>query len=180
MEHCNMCAVVSSALPEAQVVFSVYNIHFLLCACCKCTLCADVDIFPHGPWTVVTFRHLFVKVNDTYVRFITFPPFAAFNYFSGKLAVCTYDRKPCIDFSRMVVGICSNGECVSLFDCFWLSTLVHTSLLVVGGAIPDSKYRSSTLVDFNYHVTDRHVLFNSGSRFLACVIMLRLELHTYP
>ena len=29
-----------------------------------------VEEFPRGPWIVVTFRHLFVKVNNIYVRFI--------------------------------------------------------------------------------------------------------------
>ena len=54
-----MCVVLSSALPQAHVAFS------------------------RGPWTVVTFRHLFVKVNNAYERFIAMfpPPFAASNNF---------------------------------------------------------------------------------------------------
>ena len=52
-------------------------------------------------------------------------------------------------------------------DCFCLSTLSHTSLLIAGGAIPDSKYKSSTLVGFRHPVTDRHAWFSPGSRFLA-------------
>ena len=52
-------------------------------------------------------------------------------------------------------------------DCFCLSPLTHTSLLIAGGAIPDSKYKSSTLVGFRHHVTDRNVWFSSGSRLLC-------------
>ena len=51
--------------------------------------------------------------------------------------------------------------------CFCLSTLAQTSVLIAGGAIPDSKYKSSTLVGFKHPVTDRHAWFSSGSRFLA-------------
>ena len=42
-----------------------------------------VEKFPRGPWTVVTVRHLFVKVNNAYVRFIakSLTPFAASNDF---------------------------------------------------------------------------------------------------
>ena len=48
-----------------------------------------------------------------------------------------------------------------------LSTLAHTSHLIAGGDIPDSQYKSSTLVGFRQHVTDRHAWFSPGSRFLA-------------
>ena len=61
----------------------------------------------------------------------------------------------------------TESERVSLADCFCLSTLAHASLLTAGGAIPDSQYKSSTLVGFKHHVTDLHARFSSGSRFLA-------------
>ena len=69
-----MCAVVSSALPQAHVVSPVYNFHFILCGLLQVNTCA---------WTVVTFRHLFVKVNNAYERFIakSLSPFAASNNF---------------------------------------------------------------------------------------------------
>ena len=40
-----------------------------------------VETFPRGPLTVITFRHLFVKVNNAYVWFVSksLPPFAASN-----------------------------------------------------------------------------------------------------
>ena len=47
--------------------------------------CAQtVEACPRVPGTVVTFRHLFAKVNNAYVRFIaqSLPPFAATNDFS--------------------------------------------------------------------------------------------------
>ena len=52
-------------------------------------------------------------------------------------------------------------------DCFCLSTLAHTSLLIAGGAIPDIKYKSPTLVGFRHPVTNGQAWFSPGSRFLA-------------
>ena len=42
-----------------------------------------VEVCPRGPWTVVPFCHLFVKVNNAYERFIakSLPLFAASNNF---------------------------------------------------------------------------------------------------
>ena len=42
-----------------------------------------VEAIPRGPGTVVTFLHLFVKVNNAYVRVMakSLPPFAASNKF---------------------------------------------------------------------------------------------------
>ena len=40
-------------------------------------------------------------------------------------------------------------------------------LYKAGGAIPESKYKSSTLVGFRHPVTDRHYRFSSVSRFMA-------------
>ena len=71
--------------------------------------------------------------------------------FAGEFAGCTLDRK-----QRLVTGI-----------CFCLSTLAHTSLLFAGGAITDSRYKSSTLIGFRHPVTDRHDWFSPRSRFLA-------------
>ena len=36
-------------------------------------------------------------------------------------------------------GLQAFGSWVSLVDCFCISTLAYTSLLIAGGAIPDSK-----------------------------------------
>ena len=43
----------------------------------------------------------------------------------------------------------------------------HTSLRMSGGAIPASKYRSSTLVGFRHPVTALHALFSYGFSFWA-------------
>ena len=49
-----------------------------LCFAASIPCVQTVDASPCGPWTVISFRHLFVKVNDVYVRFIaqSLPPFA--------------------------------------------------------------------------------------------------------
>ena len=64
-----MCAVVSSAL-QAHVLSPVYSFHFFLCAL--------PQVYPvrrrlrhlHVVHGLSIFCHLFVKVNDAYVRFI--------------------------------------------------------------------------------------------------------------
>ena len=54
-----------------------------LCLAASVPRAHTVEAFPHGPWNVVTFRHLFLKVHDANVRFIakSLPPFAASNNF---------------------------------------------------------------------------------------------------
>ena len=66
-----------------------------------------VEASPHGPWTVVTFRHLFVKVNDAYMWFIaqSHPHSLHLITFAGKFAECTIDRKQCLDFRQFVALI---------------------------------------------------------------------------
>ena len=57
----------------------------------------------------------------------------------------------------------------SLFKRFSAgSTLAHTSLLMSGGAIPASRYSSSTLVGLKHPVIDPHASFSSGSSLQAC------------
>ena len=54
--------------------------------------------------------------------------------------------------------------------CFLLlfSTLALTSLLISGGAIPASRYSSSTLVGLRHPVNDLHASFSSGFSLEAC------------
>ena len=56
-----------------------------------------------------------------------------------------------------------------ILSCWLLQSLHFSilSLLIAGGAIPDSKYKPSPVVDFRHPVTDRYVLLNSGSGLLA-------------
>ena len=53
-----------------------------LCLAASVPRAQTVEAFPHGPWTVY-FRHIFLKVNITYVRFIvkSLTPFSASNNF---------------------------------------------------------------------------------------------------
>ena len=56
----------------------------------------------------------------------------------------TLRKKPFMDFSFLPAGCCSYREWASLVSCFFPScTYISPD---VGGAIPASKYRSSTLV----------------------------------
>ena len=94
-EHCNMCVVVSSALPQACGVSCVERPLLSLCLGASVPRAQTLEAFPRGPWTVVTFRHLFVKVNNAYVRFIakSLPPFVASSNFCWEVLGCTHDRK---------------------------------------------------------------------------------------
>ena len=55
-----------------------------LCFAASIPCAQTVETSPCGPWVIITFCQLFVKVNDVYVRFIaqSRPPFAASNNFS--------------------------------------------------------------------------------------------------
>ena len=54
-------------------------------------------------------------------------------------------------------------EWASFVSCLAFSTLAHTSRLLLGGAIPDNKYNSSTLVGLRHPVIARHALSSSES-----------------
>ena len=68
-----------------------------------------------------------------------------------------------IDFKRLSAGIFPCKEWSSFVSCLAFSTLAHTSRLMLGGAIPDSKYNSSTLVGLRHPVIARHALLSSES-----------------
>ena len=78
-----MCAAVSSAFPQAHVhgVSCVELPLYYLCFAASISCAQTVATFQCGPWAIITFYQLFVKVNDIYVRFIaqSLPPFAAYN-----------------------------------------------------------------------------------------------------
>ena len=57
--------------------------------------------------------------------------------------------------------------CYSLFTCFAISILADPSLLISGGAILASNYKSSTLIGFKYPVIALHAWLSSG--FSRCV-----------
>ena len=60
-----------------------------LCFTASVSRAQTVEEFPRGPWTVVTFHHLLVKINNAYARFIvkSLPPFASSNDLLGSLRV---------------------------------------------------------------------------------------------
>ena len=66
-----------------------------------------VEAFPRGHWTVVTFRHLFVKVTNAMCGLLRslFRHSMHLITFAGKFEGCTLDRKQCLDFRRLVSGI---------------------------------------------------------------------------
>ena len=74
----------------------------------------------------------------------------------GKFAGFTECRKQFLYFKRL-------SEWASCVSCLALSTLAHTSRLMLGGAIPDDKYNCSTLVGWRHPVIVRHTLLSSES-----------------
>ena len=91
-------------------------------------------------------------------------PFTASYDFKGKVcrfhgvweAVDTFLSVSLLGFARAKNALC-------FFFLFGLSTLAHTSRLMFGGAIPDNKYNSSTLVGLRHPVIARHSLLSSAS-----------------
>ena len=87
--------------------------------------------------------------------------------FAGKSAGRTAQRKNYL-FKRLSAGTWPCREWDAFVSYFFFSTLAHTCLLMSGGAIPVSKYSSSTLVGLKHPVIDLHASFSSGSSFEAC------------
>ena len=55
-----------------------------------------------------------------------------------------------------------------MLTCWALSIRAHISLLISGGALPDSKYKSSSLVGFRHHVIALHAWLTSGYSRCVC------------
>ena len=87
--------------------------------------------------------------------------------FAGKSAGRTVLRKNSL-FKRLSAGTWLCREWSAFVSCFFFSTLAHTSPLMSGGAIPASRYSSSTLVGLKHPVIDLHASFSSGSSLEAC------------
>ena len=81
----------------------------------------------------------------------------------GKFARFTECRKQFTDFKRLSAGICPYKEWASFVSCLAFSTLAHTSRLMLGGAILDNKYNSSTIAGLRHPVIARHALLSSES-----------------
>ena len=81
----------------------------------------------------------------------------------GKFAGFTECMKQFLNFKRLSAGIFPCKEWASFVSCLCFSTLAHTSRLMLGGAIPDNKYNSSTLVGLRHPVIARHALLSSES-----------------
>ena len=75
----------------------------------------------------------------------------------GEFAGFTECRKQFLDFKPLCAGIFPCKEWASFVSCLSFSTLA------LGGAIPDNKYNSSTLVGLRHPVIARHALLNSES-----------------
>ena len=82
-------------------------------------------------------------------------------------------RKLCLDFSLFLAGSCSYRGCRGSFSCLSLSSWDETARLICGGAIPHTKYRSSTLVGLRHPEMALHVAFRTGSIFEACDDLLQ-------
>ena len=66
-----MCAVVLFCVSTSTWGVSCVELpFFLLCFAASIPCAQTVETSPCGPWAILNFCHLFVKVNDVYVRFI--------------------------------------------------------------------------------------------------------------
>ena len=87
--------------------------------------------------------------------------------FPGKSVGRTELRKHSV-VKRLYAGTWSCREWAAFVFCFFFSTIAFTSLLMSGGALPASRYSSSTLVGLRHPVIDLHASFSSGSSLEAC------------
>ena len=78
-------------------------------------------------------------------------------------------------FKRLLAGMWPSRKGASCYIYLVLSILAYTSLLMVGGTIPDIKYQSSTYIDLRHHVIACHALFSFGSSM--CEDLPILEQH---
>ena len=80
----------------------------------------------------------------------------------GSLQVSQSVRSSFLISSISLLGFAHAKSGLRLF-LLAFSTLAHTSRLMFGGAIPDNKYNSSTLVGLRHPVIARHALLSSES-----------------
>ena len=175
-----MCAVFSIARPHAHVTTPSKYPHFCLCYLLR------VDHVSSR------FRHLHVIDALSYplarlsLRLTVTLCGVVCNLLSHSLhrmilgensGGFTLRKKQFLDFSLLSAGCCPYREWAPLFSCLVFSILAHTSLRMSGGAIPASKYRSSTLVGFRHPVTHPrqvpHILPQNS-------VMSMMLLHSLP
>ena len=87
----------------------------------------------------------------------------SFVLLSHSLHLMRVSRNQFLDFKRLSAGIFPCKEWASFVSCLAFSTLAHISRMMLGGAIPDNKYNSSTLVSLRQPVIARHALLSSES-----------------
>ena len=85
----------------------------------------------------------------------------------------SYGAKEAFSLQASLCKLLSAGtwpcrEWTAFVSCFFFFTLAHTSLLMSCGAIPASRYSSSTLVGLKHPVIDLHASYSSGSSLEAC------------
>ena len=168
--HCIMCAVFSVARRHSQVTSPSKYPHFCLCS------------LLHVNPVRSRFKHLHVVHGPSYplamlsLRLTVTLCGVVCNLRSHSLhrmilgensAGYTLRKKQFLDFNILYAGCCPYSEWASLVSCLVFSILADTSLLMSGGAIPASKYRSSRLVGFNHPVTALHAPFSYVLRFWA-------------
>ena len=81
----------------------------------------------------------------------------------GEFAGFTECRKQFLDFKSISAGIFPYREWASFVSYLAFSTLAHKSRLMLGGAIPDSKYNSSTFVGLRHPLLARYALLSCES-----------------
>ena len=99
--------------------------------------------------------------------------------FAGKSAGRTELRKHSL-FKRLSAGTWLCREWAEFVSCFLFSTLAHTSFLISGGAIPASRYSSSTLVGLKHPVIGIHASISSGSSLKHVEIYPKLGKRIQP
>ena len=155
--HCNICLVVSGALPYSHVVYFSYA-YLLRCSLLHATPVRNLLRHLHAAQGLI---YPFAKHSSRLTAQLCGAKFCRCCHslqritFAGKSAGRTELRKHSL-FKRLSAGTWPCREWAAFVSCFLFSTLAHTSLLTSGGAIPATMYSSSTLVGLKHSMIDLH------------------------
>ena len=155
--HCNICLLVLGAWPHSHVVSPLKYFHLLHYSLLHDTPVRNLLRHIHAAQGLVC---PFAKLSSRLIAQLSRCCHSLQRMaFPEKSAGRTELRNHSL-FKRLSAGTWQCREWAVFVSCFFFSTLAHTSLLMSGGAIPASRYSSSTLVGLKYPVIDLQSLFS--------------------
>ena len=156
--HCNICLVVLGAWPHLHVVSPMKYFHLFPWFLLHATPVRNLfETSPRCPRTGMHFAKLSSRLTAQLcdAKFCRCCHSLQWMTFAGKSTGRTELRKHFL-VKRLSAGTWPCRECATFVSCFFFPNVAHTSLLMSDGAIPASRYSSSTLVGLRHLVIDLH------------------------